>query len=269
MREEQMPFAGVLQAPLPGRAGRPRDSGLTMLLDKGLGLAATGDLLEISAPYIDWLKLGFGTAALYSSDLLRAKIALARSYGVEAYPGGTFCEVALYQGALPQYLARCQALGFRWIEVSDGTIDLEPKQRAAAIEAARKAGFQVLTEIGKKDGRRLAISLICEQVARDLEAGANWVIMEGRESGTGVGLYDQKGRLDEDSLERVLEAVLDPGRLVWEAPQKAQQEQLITRIGPNVNLGNIPPGDLLALEAMRQGLRGDTFRLALERSEAL
>lgn len=269
MREEQRPFDGVLQAPLPGRLARPRTAGLTMLLDKGLGISATNDLLEISAPYMDWLKLGFGTAALYGSGLLRSKVRLARSFGVEAYPGGTFCEVALHQGALPAYLERCQALDFRWIEVSDGTIDLDPQRRAEAIRAARKAGFHVLTEVGKKDGRRLSIGLICEMVARDLDAGADWVIMEGRESGMGVGLYDQKGRLDEDSLERVLESVPDPNRLIWEAPQKAQQEQLITRIGSNVNLGNIPPGDLLALEAMRQGLRGDTFRLALERSEVL
>lgn len=269
MQEEQRPFAGVLQAPLPGRAGRPRQTGMTMLLDKGLGLAATGDLLEIGAPYMDWLKLGFGTAALYQTEQLRAKIDLARFHGVEAYPGGTFCEVALHQGALAAYLDRCQALGFRWIEVSDGTIDLSVERREEAIRAARSAGFHVLTEIGKKDGRRLPIGLLCEQVERDLEAGAAWVIMEGRESGRGVGLYDQQGRLDEDSLDRVLEGVSDPGRLIWEAPQKAQQEQLITRIGPNVNLGNIPPGDLLALEAMRLGLRGDTFRLALERSEAL
>jgi phosphosulfolactate synthase len=267
MHEEQRPFAGVLQAPLPGRAGRPREAGLTMLLDKGLGLAATEDLLAISGPYIDWLKLGFGTAALYTTGLLRSKIALARSFGVETYPGGTFCEVALSQGALPQYLTRCRELGFCWIEVSDGTIDLEPYRRAEAIQAAHEAGFQVLTEIGKKDGRRLPIGLLCEQVARDLEAGAAWVIVEGRETGRGVGLLDQRGQFDAESLERLLAGVPEPGRLIWEAPQKEQQEYLITRLGPAVNLGNIPTGEALALEAMRQGLRGDTFRLALERSE--
>jgi phosphosulfolactate synthase len=269
MLEEQRAFVGVLDAPLGGREERPRTSGLTMLLDKGLGLSATRDLLELGAPYVDWLKLGFGTAALYGSGLLRAKIALVRSLGVEAYPGGTFCEVAIHQGALTHYLDRCRALGFRWIEVSDGTIELPRARRAEAIREARDAGFQILTEIGKKDGRRLPIEQMCEQTVLDVEAGAAWVIVEGRETGCGVGLYDRDGCMDEAAMEQVLAEVPDPGRLIWEAPQKRQQEHLITRLGPNVNLGNIPPGELLALEAMRLGLRGDTFRLALERSEVI
>jgi phosphosulfolactate synthase len=238
-----------------------------MLLDKGLGLTATGDLLELSAPYIDWIKLGFGTAALYGGTQLRAKVALIRSFGVEAYPGGTFFEVAHHQGALKAYLERCWQLGFRWVEVSDGTIDLPQPDRTASIRAAGEAGFHVITEVGKKDGRPLTPQAIVDQVAVDLQAGAARVIVEGRESGKGVGLYDAEGGLETAALQSVLSLVPDPDRLVWEAPQKGQQEMLIARLGPNVNLGNIPPSDCLALEAMRVGLRGDTFRLALERSE--
>lgn len=257
-------FDGVIEPPLAGRLVKPRRSGQTMIIDKGLGLAQTGDLLELAADYIDFVKLTFGTAALYPPALLRAKVAMIRSYGIDVYPGGTFLEVALTQGALEPYLERCRSMGFTYIEVSDGTITLSPEERAEAIRRARQWGFGVITEVGKKDGETdLDPDEAVHQVLADLEEGAVKVIVEGRESGRSAGIFDASGHVKTDELDRLAAALPDPAVLMWEAPLKAQQEELIARFGPNVSLGNIPPSDALALEALRLGLRGDTLRLAL------
>lgn len=261
---DEKAFDGVITSPLAGRTSKPRDSGQTMLLDKGMGLSQTGDLLELAADYIDYIKFTFGSAALYPPAVLRAKIGLIRSYGIDVYPGGTFLEIALTQGRLDDYLRRCKEVGFTHIEVSDGTIDLDPGARREAIAKAREYDFPVITEVGKKDGAPLDPGEALEQVLADLEAGAAKVILEGRESGKGAGIYDARGKLQDDDLERLVQGLPDPDVLMWEAPLKEQQEQLITRFGPNVNLGNIKPEDALALEALRLGLRGDTLKLALE-----
>ena len=129
-------FDGVIASPLPGRAPKPRQQGQTMLIDKGLGLTETGDLLELAAEHIDYIKLTFGTAALYPMALLRAKVALIRSYGIDVYPGGTFFEVAHTQNKVDPYLHRCKELGFNFIEVSDGSIILAPEARRAVTRSA-------------------------------------------------------------------------------------------------------------------------------------
>jgi phosphosulfolactate synthase len=264
---ERRPFDDVITSPLAGRSHKPRTDGHTMVIDKGFGLTQTGDLLELGADYIDYIKFTFGTAALYTPALLRAKIALIRSYGIGVYPGGTFLEIAITQGALAPYLERAKDLGFTHIEVSDGTIDLDPGARREAIALARSYGFPVITEVGKKEGGApLDPAEALAQIQADLEVGAVKVIVEGRESGKNAGLLDASGKFRTDDLERLVGGLSDPGVLMWEAPQKAQQEELIARFGPNVNLGNIPPDEVLALEGLRQGLRGDTLRLALERA---
>lgn len=257
-------FAGVITDPLTGRSAKPRASGQTMVIDKGLGLSQTGDLLELAAGYIDYMKFGFGTAALYRSELLKAKIALIRSYEVEPYPGGTFLEVAWLQGRLAEYLAACDRLGFRLVEVSDGTISLTPAERERIIQTARDWGFAVITEVGKKDGEVDLDPLDARrQIRADLEAGAVKVIVEGRESGKGVGIYDEAGRAKQEDLEILVAGLDDPAVLMWETPVKEQQQAMITRFGPNANLGNIAPSDVIALEALRRGLRGDTLKLVL------
>jgi phosphosulfolactate synthase len=150
------------------------------------------------------------------------------------------------------------------MEVSDGTIDLDPADRRAAILLAREFGFRVITEVGKKEGgSHLDPAHALELIHSDLEAGAEKVIVEGRESGKNAGIYDADGQPRTDDLEALVAGLPDPGVLMWEAPLKAQQEALIARFGPDVNLGNIPPEEVLAVEALRQGLRGDTLRLAL------
>lgn len=235
-----------------------------MVIDKGLGLAQTADLLELAGAHIDYIKLGFGTAALYPEAILRQKIQQIRTAGIQVYPGGTFLEVALVQGRLDAYLDRAKALGFTCIEVSDGTIQLPPALRRQAIAAAGRRGFRVITEVGKKEaGSYLDPDEALTLIASDLQAGAAKVIVEGRESGADTGIFDKAGQVMADALEQIAAGLPDPSVLMWEAPLKSQQEELIARFGPNVCLGNIAPADVVALEALRRGLRGDTLRLAL------
>jgi len=257
---------GVLEFPISGRQQKPRQKGLTMVIDKGLGLTDFKELLEVAAPYIDFIKLGFGTSVFYPAAILQEKIRLARAGNVDIFPGGTFFEVAVLQGRLNLYLQTARELGYTFIEISDGTIDLSRTIRLTAIRQAQAAGFGVITEVGKKDPRdALSEAYILGQIACDREAGADHVIVEGRESGQGVVIYDSCGALKEDVLVNVLAGIQDLERIIWEAPQKQQQQSLIMHLGTNVNLGNVQPGDILALEALRVGLRGDTLRTTLGR----
>ncbi|WP_366923516.1 phosphosulfolactate synthase [Metallumcola ferriviriculae] len=260
----------LFEFPLLGRQGKPRDNGLTMIIDKGLGLTETRELLDLAADYIDSIKLGFGTSAFYSHALLAEKIRLVTSYGVDIFPGGTFLEVAVLQGKLPHFLDTAKDLGFTAVEVSDGTINMPQRFRTAAIKEALKRGFKVVAEVGKKDPRdMLETDRICEQIEKDLEDGAFKVIVEGRESGKGVVIYDSQGAIKDEDLRKLLDNIKDPDRILWEAPLKAQQQALIMQFGPNVNLGNVQPNEILALEALRVGLRGDTLRACLKAKAVL
>ncbi len=262
-------FHDVLTQPLPGREVKPRVRGITMVIDKGLGLGETRELLLKASSYIDMIKFAFGTSVLYSQQVLRGKIELIKSFGLDVYPGGTLLEIALFQNRVAEFLDRCVDLGFTLIEVSEGTLDVMPRTRQSLIAAALKRGFRVLTEVGKKDpGFRLTTAKIREQIQRDLDAGAFRVIIEGRDSGRGVGIYDERGEIRQEELEKVLSAVDDADYLIWEAPQPKQQRHLIALFGGNVNLGNIQPNDVITLESMRTGLRSDTFRLVVERAGA-
>ncbi|KJR96147.1 MAG: phosphosulfolactate synthase [Peptococcaceae bacterium BRH_c4a] len=254
----------VVKFPLGGRNSKPRNQGLTMIIDKGMGYTETRDLLGIAGEYIDFVKLAFGTSALYNNNVLLEKIELARSHGIEIYPGGTFLEVALLQDRLEDFLYMSKNIGFTCIEVSDGTITLDKELRKKAIASATDMGFKVLTEVGKKDENdQTPVLEFAGQIKSDLKNGAYRVILEGRESGTNVGLYDANGNFIKDDLEDLLEQIEDPRIIMWEAPNKNQQLELITRFGPNVNLGNIPTHEVLALEALRVGLRSDSLRITL------
>jgi phosphosulfolactate synthase len=235
-----------------------------MVIDKGLGLRQTRDLLELAGHCVDYLKLSFGTSALYPLDVLKSKLQLIREHGVESYPGGTFLEVAHVQGRTRQYISRVAELGFDAVEISDGTVPMTTEERMAAISFACAEGLKVFTEVGKKHPADQVPKLqLREQITADLEEGACKVIVEGRESGKGVVIFDHNGSVNEDELEYLAQAVADVAQLIWEAPLKKQQEALIMRFGPNVNLGNIPPQEVLAVESLRVGLRGDTLREAL------
>ena len=254
---------GVIEIPVRDRLAKPREAGWTMVIDKGLGLNVVDDLMQVAAPAIDVLKLTFGTSAFFSHDVLKEKVRTVTAHGVYCMPGGTFQEVAIWQGALDRYLDRARELGFNAIEVSDGTIEMDARTRADAISKAVKAGFRVLSEVGKKDpADAQPMSALAEVVNADLDSGAFMVIMEAREAGKGVGIYDVSGLPKEAEIETFLRGVRDPARILWEAPLGPQQRYLVLRFGPNVSLGNVVPEDILALEALRCGLRGDTLKRA-------
>ncbi len=254
------PWQGFLQSPLPGRNKKPRQAGLTMLIDKGMGLNQTRELLQTAASYIDLIKLGFGTPALYKPEILAEKIRLVTSCGIDIFPGGTFFEVAVIQGKLTEFIHGVREQGFTAIEVSDGTIDLSDRLRTRAIETAAALGLKVFTEVGKKEpGNILCFKDMIRLARRDLRSGADRVIVEGRDPGKDVGLYDAQGRLIEKELNEMLATLTDPSLLIWEAPEKEQQQDLILRLGVNVNIGNVSPRDVIALEALRNGLRADTL----------
>lgn len=259
-------WADVLQPIQPERRCKPRRTGVTAVLDKGLGLTQTRDLLETAGAYIDFLKFGFGTAALYDRDLLQAKLTLCRQWQVDTLPGGTFFEYAAAQGESEAWLQRVASLGFTTVEISDGSIDIAAADRASAIRIANALGLRVLTEVGRKDqARHVPASELRRQLEADLSCGAEYVTVEGRESGQGVGIYRADGTVTEDDFVTLLDGLPPPDleRLIWEAPRKDQQIWLLREFGCNVNLGNIAPADVLALEAQRQGLRGDTLPAAL------
>ncbi|MCL6614053.1 MAG: phosphosulfolactate synthase [Firmicutes bacterium] len=256
-------WGGVIAPPIPGRTVKPRREGWTMVIDKGLGLEEARDWIRVAGDYVDLVKLAFGTSALYRGEVLVGKIALLREAGIAVMPGGTLAEIALLQDRFADYLARAAELGFDAVEISDGTIPLGRKRRDEAIASARARGFRVIGEVGKKHpAERLPFEVQAEEALADLAAGAEMVVIEARESGRGIGIYGPEGEIIPEALSFLAEQ-LPPARTIWEAPQKSQQEELILRFGPNVNLGNIPPAEVLALEAMRLGLRGDTLRSIL------
>jgi phosphosulfolactate synthase len=256
-------WGDLLPQLVPDRiATKPRKQGLTMVIDRCHGLGATKDLLALTGDYIDQIKLSFGTSIFLDEDLLRRKIDLVCAHNIDIYPGGTLMEATLVQGVYPQYLRRAKELGFTAIEISDGTITMSRQIRDDAIKRALDVGLKVVTEVGKKDPALYpSPAEICDQIAGDRAAGADKVIIEARESGTGIGIYDEDGELRQDRMEAIVNG-LGESRCdtIWEAPLKAQQIALILRCGPNVSLGNIRPQDVLGLETLRCGLRFETFR---------
>lgn len=250
----------LLRDPSGCRSAKPRTSGQTMVIDKGLGLHAIEDLLQTSAPYIDILKIGFGTTPLYPTDLLKRKIELARHNRIAVMPGGTFLEVAVAQDAVAEFFDMARLLGFTAIEVSDGTIEMDRHVRNELIRRGRDADLTVYTEYGKKLwGSKIDADQLLETVLLDVQHGAALVTVEARESGTGVGLFDEDGRCRDEELNGIVAQLPDPQRILWEAPQKQQQIHLLKTLGASVNLGNIAPQEVFSLETLRRGLRSDTF----------
>lgn len=261
MTDQPRAWQHVLDRPIGGRPAKPRTTGLTMIMDKGLSLAATHALLETAGEGIDLLKLGFGVSALLTLQHLRDKIALAREFQVDVYPGGTLLEIAMMQNRVLEFAEQALELGIRCLEVSDGTVQVSRSYRRRLIRALVDMGFTVYAEVGKKHAAdRLSIEALHAQIADDLEAGASKVIIEGRESGRGVMIYDPYGAIDRHVLEQIVAGVPDPDLLMWEAPQTQQMQALMVEFGTDVNLGNIPPAEALTVEALRNGLRSDTLR---------
>jgi phosphosulfolactate synthase len=240
---------------LPERTTKPRESGLTHVLDKGYSLDQVRQLMEVSGEYVDIVKLGWGTAAVTPN--VKEKIALYQSYGVPVCFGGTFFEVCLLQDKLEEFLAVVRECEMECVEVSDGTIDIPEAEKIAILRRLSKE-FKVLSEVGSKDESVVITpSTWIDSIKRELEAGAWKVITEGRESGT-VGIYRPSGDVKDGLLEEIRES-FDASQLLFEAPIKKQQAWFITQFGANVNLGNIPPEEVISVETLRVGVRGDTL----------
>jgi phosphosulfolactate synthase len=232
-----------------------------MMLDKGIGPLYLNDFLEIAGKYVDLAKFGWGTSALHVRELIQEKVESYLSYDITPYPGGTLFEIAYLQNKLEEFLDEADKLGFEAIEISDGTIDVSPGDREDVIAKVNDNGFLVITEVGKKDPKKDRLLSVFDRIKiinQDLKFGADLVLIEAREGGIGVGIYDGKGNVKEDELE-IIQKNVELERIIWEAPQKNQQVYLILKFGANVNLGNIPSEDITALETMRRGLRGDTL----------
>ncbi len=241
-----------------------------MVIDTGLPLGLTRDILEMAAPHIDFWKFGFGSASVCPPHAMVNKVALCQEYGILAYPGGTSLEIAVLQNVWTEYLDMLWDGGVRVVEVSDGTITLPLAQRREIIRTARHKGFTVLAEVGKKErGRYLDGDTMASLIHQDLTHGAHYVIVEGREGGKGVGVFQADGGVKEDAVDQLLRG-LGPmaTRVIWEAPLVEQQIYYLRTFGHKVNLGNIKPLEVIALESLRRGLRSDTLREALPASEA-
>jgi phosphosulfolactate synthase (CoM biosynthesis protein A) len=240
---------------------KPREVGLTSVLDKGLGLHAMQDLVELAGPYIDVVKLGWGTAALYPASILASKIALLRSADIAVCPGGTLLEIAWAQARIEAFFAFAKAAGFTAVEVSDGTYAIPQRDKLALIARAARLGFRVVSEVGKKspeEDAKLTPEQRVDLIRQELDAGAWKVILEGRESGT-VGIYNTQGTVQSDLVD-LLVAEFGVTSLIFEAPQKSQQVWLMRHYGSLVNLGNVPPEEVVSVATLRYGLRSDTVR---------
>lgn len=237
------------------RTAQPRETGITHVLDKGLSLAEIETLLEVASSYVDIVKFGWATSVVVGN--LKAKIDLLQRHGVQICCGGSLFELALMRGKLDDYVGFLQDHGFRMVEISDGVITIPAEEKSRYIERFAKH-FRVLSEVGSKDAKVImAPYRWVKQIKAELGAGAWKVVTEGRESGT-VGLYRDSGEPRQGLIEEIATEV-DISKLIFEAPQKSQQVWLVKHFGCNVNLGNIPPQEVISLETIREGLRADTM----------
>jgi phosphosulfolactate synthase len=246
---------------IPDRFQQPRTAGLTMVMDKGLSVNEAVNFLSVAYPYVDIIKLGFGTS--FVTPNLKEKLEIYRSYEIPIYFGGTLFEAFLIRNQFEDYLSVCKDFDISYIEVSDGSIEIPHAEKCGYIEKLAK-DFTVLSEVGSKDATHIIPPYKwIEQMQAELEAGSTYVIAEAREAGN-VGIYRGSGEVREGLVQEILTQI--PGeKIIWEAPQKVQQLYFIELLGCNANLGNIAPTEVIPLESMRIGLRGDTFDLFLKK----
>ena len=230
------------------------------MIDRGLSIAEVEGLLEVAGDFVDVVKLGWGTALVTGN--LKPKLACYAAHGIPVVLGGTLTEVAIRQGRVDGLVAWLHELGLRHVEISDGTIELDPEVKHELIKRLSK-DFVVFAEVGSKDADFIMAPYIwVEQIQRDLDAGAWKVIAEARESGT-AGIYRADGEVRTGLIDEIAHAI-DPQQLIFDAPLQQQQVWLLKRFGTECSLGNIAPADVLSLETLRVGLRSDTVeRFAL------
>ncbi|PWJ33685.1 phosphosulfolactate synthase [Sediminitomix flava] len=240
---------------LPERAVKPREKGFTMCMDKGLSLREVEDLIETSGEYIDIVKLGWATSFVYPK--LEEKLRIYKEAGIPVYFGGTLFEAFVIRNQFDDYRKVLDRFGLEHAEVSDGSIEMNHDVKCEYI-AKLSEQVTVLSEVGSKDAEKIIPPYKwIELMRKELDAGAWKVIGEAREGGN-VGLFRSSGEVRSGLVEEILTEIPSE-KIIWEAPQKAQQVWFIKLIGPNVNLGNIAPNEMIPLETIRLGLRGDTF----------
>lgn len=241
---------------LPERSDKPRESGITMVMDKGLSLRQASNLVSVGDEYTDLVKLGFGTSLITKE--LHKKLDLYHEAEIKTYFGGTLFEAFIVRGMFDDYRRLVSRFKMEYVEVSDGSIQIPHEEKCRYIKELSKE-FTVLSEVGSKEaGIMIQPNVWISMMNKEIACGAWKVITEARESGT-VGIYRPNGKAHSALVNKILKSV-PKEKILWEAPNKSQQAWFIGLLGSNVNLGNITPDDVIPLETLRIGLRGDTFK---------
>jgi len=247
---------------IPERTIKPRKNGITMVMDKGLSVSEVANFIEANSDYVDLVKLGFGTSMV--TPRLDEKIKLYKEAGIGVYFGGTLFEAFIVRNQYDDFLSLIDKYQLEYVEVSDGSIEMPHEIKLEYINKLSKHAT-VLSEVGSKDVEKIIPPYQwIELMKAELKAGAWKVIAESREAGN-VGVYRSSGEVREGLVQEILTKI-DGERIIWEAPQKAQQTYFIKLVDANVNLGNIAPNDVIPLETLRLGLRSDTFTFFLNKS---
>jgi phosphosulfolactate synthase len=250
-----MKNAGSLLSYIPDRGNKPRNDGLTMVMDKGLSLREAENFISVGREYVDYVKLGFGTSII-TPDADK-KIKLYNKAGMTTYLGGTLFEAFIIRSMFKEYVDLLKSLGIKMVEISDGSYEFPHEDKLKYIETLSR-DFTVVSEVGsKKKDVVYTPDQWVEMMKSELNAGSVKVIAEARETGT-IGIYNDDGSLNLELINSISEKV-GFHNVLWEAPQKSQQAWFIKNFGANVNLGNIAPTEIISLEALRLGLRSDTF----------
>ncbi len=242
------------------RAEKPRKTGITMVLDKGLGLETAASLMDISGEYVDYLKFGWGTSIVHEQDIIKSKVEMYKDHDIPPYTGGTLFELAYNADKLEEFFAEAHNLGFPAVEISDGSVSIPHEDKLSCIKKACDDGFEVLSEVGKKDpnlDKEISLDERIKNMQEELDAGSSLIIVEAREGGKNIGIFDKSGNAKEDEIDYILSRI-DNDKILWEAPNKEQQVFFILKLGNTVNLGNVSSDDITSLETLRRGLRGDT-----------
>ncbi len=240
---------------IPDRTPKPRQNGLTMVMDKGLSLRQVDDFLSTSAGYVDIVKLGWATS--FVTPQLKEKLLIYKSAGIPVYFGGTLFEAFVVRNQFDDYRKLLDTFDLQYAEVSDGSLDMKQDDKLNYIRTLATQ-VTVLSEVGSKDEAKIIPPYKwIQQMKAELAAGAWKVIGEAREGGT-VGLFRSSGEVRQGLVEEILTQV-PAENILWEAPQKEQQVWFVKLLGANVNVGNIAPSEVIGLETIRLGLRGDTF----------
>ena len=249
---------------IPERTSQPRTFGLTVISDKGLSLAETENLLSVSKPYVDMVKLAFGTALITPN--IREKVKVYQSHNIPVFFGGLLFEAYVIRDQYKDYLKLLEEFELSYIEVSDGAISISHEEKCRYIKTLSQYGT-VISEVGSKDKDKVKVTPPYQWInmmQAELDAGSAYLIAEAKETGT-EGVYRNSGEVREGLVEEILTKIPSE-KIIWEAPEKEQQLYFIRQLGCNANLGNIEPKEVIALETMRVGLRGDSFDLFLKQS---